>query len=507
MSSLPKTVITSKDKIYYSDIITDEYYQNLVQYNENWALTGSTGSGKSSIIEELLLRFPEYHFYILSPRSRLKEQQLTDFEPYTNTNLINFKNASVMTIQSFIKADEEGFQKEVELFKDRLEELDHKVFLIVDEVHCLTEDSTFNTEMINFYHFYLQVEPYIPTVLLSASGNLIFDLIKKERVKVVELNIKGKYDFVNHLYAYHRPFIRYGAVETYAKSGLKSVQFVETYKEMERTIMQMKKRGITYCVQITQYYQQQLDEETDEEKLKTLQFCIDEFEATKHLFHRNEKGYTFDTETLISTKVLDVGCNLITDNDNNDLGAIFVANYNFASAQQEFGRYRHTANTNTKVDFYYYVMREESLKISINNVSRKVCNENNKNELVKATLNHQLNCYIEMQRLIEKGYSYLTAYLIVARKYLFDNQLKFEFLSNNPQKEELLLDFINKHINEWLTKELQLELKNIINSDLSVNKQCNSVSKINNYLSDYEFTIESKEKRINGVKSTYWIIK
>ncbi|MEO3153311.1 DEAD/DEAH box helicase family protein [Turicibacter sanguinis] len=360
---------------YLSDFFTDEQLENMLENCKVIYFSCGCGKGKTFLMERLLNIYADRIFTYFTPRKKLQQQ--------INNRLSDYPNVEVVTIQKFlIKARQISQEKRC---------------LIIDEFQSLLDDSTFNDDFFSFYKTLISY-PY-PIIILSASGDFLYDKLKNERLgkKFVKYVLPSNFEQIEHFYYSSRPTVLKSTViaET-LKTHNQSIVF-GNYHELNQWITVLDKFGLTYSVVITEHYENKDGDLNDklyrlkcrrdkagnsEEQLKKLnseisevEKKIKEFELIKTLSIQSKDntfklvydkqgetiGYQFTTDFLLCTRALDTGLNIYAD-EKRSITSIVVSDTNPSVLEQMIGRFRGNSS-GEKANVYYQVMRQQNLQI------------------------------------------------------------------------------------------------------------------------------------------------
>ena len=496
---------------YISNIIGDTY--------KNWTngdkilINSPCGSGKTSLIKQLVTKHKHTGFLIVSNRSNLKKQYWSDLK--------DCKNFTSICYQSI--------PKKLQRDKDYLKQF---TFIIFDEIHHLLDSASYDgyTEII--YNEIINGD-YSNNIMifLSATVERFKDILKKNfnNLKVYE-QLTTDYSYIDKVYIYKKTN---SIIETIANDNTSSkwIIFVSNKDDGKKYKEALTQLGVDCSFIYSEENKKKLSKEVE----KTMEEIIN-----------NE---TFSSKVLIATSILQEGVNLHDKSITN----IIMETWTEIETIQSFSRVRVKIDNPNRINLYIR-------KRTKHGVSGKFRTIRNKDKLIHGFSecvrvgkeaefisehydrdtdkffkdikpiyyldkdeSYQMNRLSYIKFLSDyKFYEKLADNIAQDENYQVNQVLKWFNLEDREiidldgvieeQQEQLKIDtlksWINEHIEQRLFKEQQNELIELCGlRDRRNNRLQKSISILSAYLKErYKVELTSKRVKINKERFTIWEI-
>lgn len=493
---------------YYTDVVKpNELLMKLTEQYEHILLTGGIGTGKTTLCKDLFKLVSEREdvtVFYLGNRHYLVEQ-------------LGYKDGIFhkSTYQTFTSEESE----EMEAFKT-LYKLGQQIIIVMDEIHYVFSDASFNDETIKMLEFIKEYGDTVGFVFISASAESFFDKLVNEYLPnstFTEYYIPDNLDHIKSYYHYTSIRYNHSIIDSAITMKHKVIIFsnsTKTWKWLEDNykdkVCFIQTKNTPDPIEDADAYKRWVERDTiakdSKDKLK-----------------KGDKGYWFDCSILCCTSTLDNGINII--DPLHSIKQVFIEFNNPTSIYQAIGRVRKDKDL-VQFNVFFKVVHQQQFINSWKKligadltVSEK---EAFKEEMVQLKLNEckyenkreTMQLYIAIHnRMYEDGY-YAAYFDEVFYKRVFKGEFIPPITRTVEAKAEdtkiYVKEWLDTHMNDWFNKEVFNELVEIINRHAGArhDNQIKSFSKVKSYLeSEFKVTLEKKQFRLNGVKGLYYIIK
>lgn len=466
-------------------------------------ISAGTGAGKSYFIKNILYAFAlskHKKILFLIHRTDCKNQFYKELEEDNKLDTIDIK-----TYQSI----------EYAITNNKRIDFSEYRYIVCDEMHYFFGDSAFNKTTDMSLNTILRQDNAI-RIFMSATGNCTKNYIKNVKgINTIDYELPIDYSFIESLTFYNLDETLELFIQESIKSGEKAIFFIQSAKKAYDLYSKHKEVCIFNCSKYNREYYKYVDEDK-----------IDEILA-------NEK---FESNILITTTCFDAGVNIVDE----EVKHIVCDIEDYSTIIQCIGRKRQQ-NENDKI--YVYIksinnnklggkkgrllkkiemadyLREHTVDEYVNKFKRtydysnivydEVVGENDKctkkiNELMYFKCKLDI-CNIDVM-LKYKKYGFCK---FVANKLgFYDKEKGFTYrLIEEQKKQDELEEYLEGLISKRLNKQEQKQLIKMIDLRDGSRHLQKSISIINQYLiENYSYTVSSKRIKIEGKKTTVWII-
>lgn len=261
------------------ELIGQEYLQ--WEKGEVITITAGTGKGKSDFIKkELYERAKSENEKILFflHRSNTVSQFEIELAEETKSDCI-----TLMTYQAF----------QVSLLKEEAIDLTEYKYIVCDEYHYFSNDSSFNKFTDVALNALLANQKDSILILMSATNGFINSYLEDDlKVQIKHYTIPISYDFIKSIEFYIKETELYGLLDHQLKNGIKTIIFMDSAKKSYEAYEKYRKHSMFVCSEGNTTYSSKMDIVKRDKLLE------------------NQK---FDDLFLFTTQTLDAGLNIIDD--------------------------------------------------------------------------------------------------------------------------------------------------------------------------------------------------
>lgn len=512
---------------YLSDTIPTETYENFK--NDIIVIDCPTGYGKTTFLLDVYAR------YRLQQNPQTKILYLVNRTKLDDSIQRKIENLELDTYWIDVKTYQEI------AYPQMLPKYD---VIICDEAHFFLNDADFNPYTDIIYQWIMRQTNstifFISATIMETYDMLLGDYQKikasgKDHFKGIGIfSIKKDYDYINQIYWFKARDWGY-LLDDLLSRDEKSIFFVES-------IAQMKK-----------IYEKYKDSNNDDFTFFTSRYTKNDFYYNvclkqENKIHQQEDGsYTFDGKILITTRALDCGIDFKDPQIKNIASNVF----DFISSLQCIGRRRISQGEtiNLYLQDYYPSEIQRRYEKSQNDFEELMMFKYDNQKWLKQygwkrdNINHclyptpegyQINSMRERKLIIDldnlkliSGSSYKTEYLrymlsafnFTDEKYdRFRRNYNDVVITSNKSKKaakkaekamnnsKLLADFLIFNEGKFLTDEEKQKLIELCSVKDDFGRIKKTIEPINDYLSQYGYTVTSKKKQIDGKRVNRWII-
>lgn len=261
------------------ELIGQEYLQ--WEKGEVITITAGTGKGKSDFIKnELYERAKGENEKILFflHRSNTISQFEMELEQVNKSDCI-----TLMTYQAF----------QVSLLKEEAIDLSEYKYIVCDEYHYFSNDSSFNKFTDIALNALLAHQNDSVLILMSATNGFINSYLEEDlKVQINHYTIPISYDFVEDIDFYIQEFELYKLLDHQLKNDIKTIIFMDSAKRSFEAYEKYREHSMFICSEGNTTYSSKMDKVKRDKLLE------------------NKK---FDDLFLFTTQTLDAGLNIIDD--------------------------------------------------------------------------------------------------------------------------------------------------------------------------------------------------
>lgn len=263
--------------------VTECIQQDYLEWQRGDIITISagTGKGKSDFIKkELYKRAKDENEKILFflHRSNTVSQFEIELAAATKSDYI-----TLMTYQAF----------QVSLLKEEAIDLTEYKYIVCDEYHYFSNDSSFNKFTDVALNALLAHQKCSILILMSATNGFINSYLENDlKVQIKHYIIPIAYDFVEDIEFYIQEFELYKLLDHQLKNGIKTIIFMDSAKGSYEAYQEYREHSMFVCSEGNTTYKSKMDKVKRDKLLE------------------NQK---FDDLFLFTTQTLDAGLNIIDD--------------------------------------------------------------------------------------------------------------------------------------------------------------------------------------------------
>ena len=491
---------------YYTDVIKANELLMKLEQNEHILLTGGIGTGKTTLCKDLFKLVSERDdttVFYLGNRHYLVEQLSYKDEIFHKS-----------TYQTFTSDESEEMESFETLYKKG-----QKIIIVMDEIHYVFSDASFNDETIKILEFIKEYGDTVGFVFISASADSFFNKLTNEYLPYNDFTEYYIPDNLDHIKSYyHYTSIRYNRsiIDSAITMKHKVIIFsnsTKTWKWLEEKyedkVCFIQTKNVPDPIEDADAYKRWIERDTiagdSKDKLK-----------------KGDKGYWFDCSILCCTSTLDNGINIV--DPLHSIEQVFIEFNNPTSIYQAIGRVRKDRDL-VQFNVFFKVIHQqqfinswkkligvdlsmsekEAFKEEVAQMAINECKQENRREtmiLYRAIHN----------RISEDGY-YVAYFDEIYYKRVFKGQFIPPITKTNEAKAEdtkaNVKEWLDAHMNDWFNKEVFNELVDIINRHAGKHhdNQIKSFSKVKSYLElELKMNLEKTRKTVKGKKDTYYMI-
>lgn len=295
--------------MFINELIGEEYLQ--WKKGDVITITAGTGRGKSNFIKNELYEKAKNEnekilFFI--HRSNTANQFELELEQDSKNDYITMK-----TYQSFQSS----------LLKQESIDLEKYKYIVCDEYHYFSNDSSFNKFTDVALHELLSYQKDSVLILMSATNGFINSYLEdKLNIQIKHYNIPISYEFVKSIDFYIQDAELFELLDYQLDNGIKTLVFMDSAKKSHSAFEKYKENSMFVCSEYNTTYSPKMDKKKRDELLKDQKY--------NDLF-------------LFTTQTLDAGLNIVDD----DLDCIIVDLGDIDTLIQCIGRKRLANDSDT----------------------------------------------------------------------------------------------------------------------------------------------------------------
>ena len=413
-------------------------------YDRHIILSGGLGTGKTTLIKELVSTIHNQGDNVFYFCNRKKLRQQVEFDvnvvPMSyqyasfkrNQYQLLFNDTFNQDILDFLGEDwinnldyNEPNTTLLEDLSQKIENSNEEYYFIFDEIHYLIADATFNKQTNDIFEFMSKHQKKCHFILISASADYVWEFLSKgikvgdtvhtsmRQSKFINYYIPDNFDHIKKHYHYGRITQLINIIKNTDGKVIVGSNDMKTW----RTLLKEFGEDVTFV----QSEFEPEDEVARENWLTRQEVFV---KPTVTYYHTSNKGDYFTSKILCTTSALDNGVSII--DPENAIKCVFCEFTHPMSIYQFIGRVRRIQGNGelANINMFYEIPKEDDFIKHINNIRGKgrVNQLPNKDELNEmqlqamkydVRLKHKLTVMINEKRAESLEYNFKEMYLDV----------------------------------------------------------------------------------------------